>query len=161
MTRYSVTMNQVMVATATSSTWWLELDHYEPFYQGNYDRTNKHWNVVSIERYTYSIYRCYYKGCCILMESAQWENTSYGKIKNYASFCCHVPSKHTLGTDEDSHGSTYRVSKRVSEWWIWDALSNIVFRLYIIYIIMSRSLIIKHLLYNLKSSRHVVASTKD
>ena len=94
------------------------------------------------------------------MERAQWENTSYGKIKNYASFCCHIPSKHTLGTDEDSHGSTYRTSKRVSEWWIWDALSNVVFRLYIIYIIMSRSLIIKHLLYILKSSRHVVSLYK-
>ena len=59
--RYSITVNQVMVATIKLSKWWLGSVaslFAATLYQINPDRNHKLWNIVSTERYIYSICRC-------------------------------------------------------------------------------------------------------
>ena len=79
--RYSITVNQIMVATVKFSKWWLQL--YQKvasllaatLYQGNPDRNHKLWNIVSSERERYSICRC-----CWNVATYKWK-VHNGKIK--------------------------------------------------------------------------------
>jgi hypothetical protein len=56
--RYSIVVNQVMVATVKLSKWWplgtlgsVAFLLAATLYQGNPDRYHKHWNIASTERY--------------------------------------------------------------------------------------------------------------
>jgi hypothetical protein len=43
-------------------------------YQENPDRNHKLWNIVSSERYIYSICRCCWNVATYKFESSRWEN---------------------------------------------------------------------------------------
>ena len=85
--RYSLTVNQVVVATVKLSKWWLQLN--EDFwrtissvasllaanlYQGNPDRNHKLWNIIPTERDI--LYMQVLLGCCYIRD--QWK---VGKIE--------------------------------------------------------------------------------
>ena len=67
--RYSITVNQVMVATVKLSKPWLQLSQEEPrvdsatsllaatLHQGNPDRNHKIWNIVSSRPLNMSLVR--------------------------------------------------------------------------------------------------------
>jgi hypothetical protein len=80
--RYSITVNQVMVATVKLSRWWFQLNQSiwtlgsvasssaATLSQGNPHRNHKLWNVLSTERYTLHMQVLLE---CTLMVNSQWQ----------------------------------------------------------------------------------------
>ena len=86
--RYSITVNQVMVATVKLSRWWFQLNQSiwtlgsvassaaATLSQGNPHRKHKLWNVLSTERYT--LHMQVLLECTLMVNSQwQWENLTH------------------------------------------------------------------------------------
>ena len=79
--RYSITVNQVMVATVKLSKWWLLRGILgliasllaATIYQWTSDRNHKLWNIVSTERYLLHM-QVLLECCYIWMKRSQWQN---------------------------------------------------------------------------------------